>query len=273
MVYASANLYSGTPLYDQWVLSLFNFIAFFPILFLGMFDRDLEKKYVKQNPQVYAPGPNNEYITNRTILRWVSLVFIHTFIIYYACMPCVTGAGGMTSAFKGLMSKSASDRPGDGEGGDLKVFGTTVYSILIVLLCYKVLYETRSIIIGELPTCTCRKTVGEGWYNRAAYTWWGVSFGSFLFLLFCLYVYERLGTSGGIFGVFAMVTTHMFNKRLVTWVLMILVPLAACAVDVAFKVFSNMFYPSQLQIHAEIQAQNQKKKNNTTPPEDEEALL
>ena len=138
MVYASSNIYSGTPLFDQWVLSMFNFIAFFPILFLGFFDRDLEKDYVKKNPQVYAPGPNNEYITNRTILRWVSLVFIHTFLIYYSCMPCITRAGGMTSAFKGLMSKGDIDHPGDGEGGDLKVFGTTLYTVLMVVLCYKV---------------------------------------------------------------------------------------------------------------------------------------
>lgn len=263
MVYASSNVFSGTPLFDQWVLSMFNFIAFFPILFLGMFDRDLEKDYVRKNPQVYAPGPNNEYITNRTILRWVSLVFIHTFLIYYTCMPCITRAGGMTSAFKGLMSKSDTDHPGDGEGGDLKVFGTTLYTVLMVVLCYKVLFESRSLVYGEFPACTCRKNVGEGYLNRLAYSWYGVTFGSFIFLLLALYGYEQIAKKMVDLIPFVMVATHMYNKRAVTWLLILVVPIIACGIDVAFKLFSNMFYPSQTQIHIEIQATKPTNKKNT----------
>ena len=43
VAFGAKSLYSGTPLYDQWVISMLNFVAGFPILFLGMFDRDLEK--------------------------------------------------------------------------------------------------------------------------------------------------------------------------------------------------------------------------------------
>lgn len=254
ILYNFQNHFSGTPVFDQWVLSMFNFIAFFPILFLGLFDRDLNKEYVKRNPQTYAPGPNNEYITNRTILRWISLVLIHALIIFYGTMPSVTHQGGMNSAFTGLMKGKNKDRPGDGEGSDIKVFGTLIYSILIVVLIYKVLFECRSLIHGKFPLCTCRNNVGEGFWSRLAYTWQGATSGSFLFLLAFLYVYELLAKQLSLFSPFIAVTTHMFNHRAVSWLLMIVVPIAACAIDVAIKVFSNMFYPTQIQIHAEIQA-------------------
>jgi len=256
ILYNIQNHFSGTPVFDQWVMSGFNFIAAWPILFLGLFDRDLNKEYVKRHPETYAPGPNNEYITNRTIFRWIFLVLIHALIIFYGTMPSVTQQGGMNSGYMGLMKGSNKDRPGDGEGSDIKVFGTLIYSILIVVLVYKVLFECRSLIHGKFPSFTCRKNVGEGFGSRLAYTWVGVSYGSFLALLFFLYGYGYLARFKSLVALvdYVGVTVHMFNNRSVSWMLMLVIPIAACAVDVAMKVFSNMFYPTQIQIHAEIQA-------------------
>ncbi len=61
---------------------------------------------------------------------------------------------------------------------------------------------------------------------------------------------------------FVMVATHMYNKRAVTWLVVLAVPIIACGIDVAFKLFSNMFYPSQTQIHIEIQAKELANKKN-----------
>jgi hypothetical protein len=46
--------------------------------------------------------------------------------------------GGVTSAFQGLMGNADKDTPGDGEGGGLKVFGTTIYSQVIFVITFKV---------------------------------------------------------------------------------------------------------------------------------------
>ena len=46
--------------------------------------------------------------------------------------------GGVTSAFLGLMGNWNRDVVGDGEGGDMKVFGTTIYSQLIYVVTFKV---------------------------------------------------------------------------------------------------------------------------------------
>ena len=41
----------------------------------------------------------------------------------------------------------------------------------------------------------------------------------------------------------------------VNWISMTFIPIAGMAYDVCWKVFSNMFYPTQTQIHTEIEAQ------------------
>ena len=139
IVFSAKALHSGTPLYDPWVIAVFNFVGgSLPIIFMAVFDRDLPRDYVMQHPQVYASGPDNEYLSLRMTLRWVALTFIQVFTIYYfAALPLQLG-GGVTSAFDGLMGNHDRDVPGDGEGGDLKVFGTTIYSQLIYVVTFKV---------------------------------------------------------------------------------------------------------------------------------------
>lgn len=77
ILYNTQTLFSGTTLYDQWILSGFNFVIFFPIFFLGMFDRNLEKAYVRKNPGVYKATQQKEVIAPRVLLRWFLTVFVY----------------------------------------------------------------------------------------------------------------------------------------------------------------------------------------------------
>lgn len=132
-------LHSGTPIFDPWVIAVFNFVGgSLPIIFMAVFDRDLPRSYVTSHPEVYKSGPNNEPLSRRMILRWVFITIIQTFTIYYFTAPALSLGGGVTSAFKGLMGNWGRDIPGDGEGGDLQIFGTTVYSNLIYVVTLKV---------------------------------------------------------------------------------------------------------------------------------------
>jgi hypothetical protein len=69
----------------------------------------------------------------------------------------------------------------------------------------------------------------------------------------------RLGASS--FSDFVDVAMHVFQRRLMTWMLILLVPTAAIVLDVCGKVYSNFYYPSQTQIHIEIQAQERREKS------------
>jgi len=122
-------------------------------------------------------------------------------------------------------------------------------------LLVQVFYETKSIINGEWPAFTCRKGVGEGWPNRLAYTWIGIWWLSIGFTFFFFYVYSIIGLGGAsTFSQFTYVAMHTFNRRAISWMSIILVPVSACVFDVTGKLFSNLYYPTQTQIHMEIQA-------------------
>ena len=139
MIFTGKCLYSGTMLFDSWITSVFNFVGgSVPIVFMAFFDRDLPRDYVLRNPEVYASSQNNEFLSLRMTIRWVVLTGIHTVTIYYLSAPILDLGGGVSSAFLGLMGNWGRDVPGDGEGGDLQVFGTTIYSQLIYVVTFKV---------------------------------------------------------------------------------------------------------------------------------------
>jgi len=261
------TLYSGQPLFDQWVISSLNFVAGFPILFYGMFDRCLDKDYIRRNPEVYQASRENELITNRVLLRWILLTFMHLFVIYYGTVHLLTNGGGVSSAFKGLMVFGDPDFPGEGEGGDLQSVGTVTYTCLIFTLALKILYESKSVINGEFPPFTCSKNSGEGFANRIAYTWLAQTVGSILFYYFFLFMYHLIGANSGPgdFSNYVSVPNHVMSRRSVNWLIMIVVPVAAMAFDLFGKVFSNMYYPTQTQIHIEIEAKERAlaKQNNS----------
>jgi magnesium-transporting ATPase (P-type) len=218
IVFSGQTVFSGTPLFDEWVISVLNFICAWPIIMLGLFDRCLGADYVLRHPEVFKATRNNEVMSMRLRIRWVGLVFVHIFAIYYLSVPPHQAGGGYTSAWAGLMS--SKDNIGDGEGGDLKSVGVVAFTNLIVLLGYKVredcktlwgpsilkqhcsnttdrndvgvqvLYEGKSLVHGIWPAFTCRKDVGEGFFSRVGYTWVGVGWLSFIFYAFFISVYN-----------------------------------------------------------------------------------
>merc|ERR1712238_423316 len=122
----------------------------------------------------------------------MGLVWVHALIIFLFSNAILGNVGaGMSSAFKGLMYNANCH--GDGEGDNVKVYGTVMFVGFIWILAFKVLFESSSIIHGVWPAFTCRKNVGEGFLNRVAYTWYGVIFLSILFTLGLLYLYQIVG--------------------------------------------------------------------------------
>lgn len=138
IVFNAETVYSGTPLFDEWVIAMLNFVAGIPILVLGLFDRCLEKDYVRKNPEVFQATRNNELITRRVLIRWIIITFAHVFVLYYCIVPQLSEGGGMTTAFGGLMKGADSDTPGEGEGGDLQSVGTVVFTCMVLILAFKV---------------------------------------------------------------------------------------------------------------------------------------
>lgn len=247
ILYTSRTVYSGTTFFDEWLIAMLNFVAAWPIITIGLFDRCLSKEYVRANPQVFRASRENELITTRVLMRWIILVFVHVFMLYFLIVPSMSFGAGQTEG------RSRESRPGNGEGADLKSVGTVTYTCMILVLAYKVLLEARSWVHGRWPAWWNWKT--EGILSRMAHTWIGVFFLSIGFYAFAIGIYQLLGRSGASdFVLFVDTPIHVFTQY-TSWLLVALVPWACIFFDLFGKVMGNLWYPTQTQIHLELQSQ------------------
>jgi hypothetical protein len=108
---------------------------------------------------------------------------------------------------------------------------------------------------GKWPPFTFRKDVGEGFLSRLPYTYLGVFLLSIAFYLVCISLYQLVGLGGpSSFAGFTLTANHVLGTRSLSWILILFVPIICMIFDVSGKVFSNMFYPTQTQIHLELEA-------------------
>jgi hypothetical protein len=192
-------------------------------------------------------------------MHLTSFYFVSLCLVFYGQMHALSSNG--SSAFSGLMWNKAVI--GDGQINDLQSVGTIMYTSLIFLLLIKVMYETRSIINGKWPTAflyCCNRNVNSkdgGFLSRIPYTWYGIIWGSIFFWFLALFLYCEASKYGGAemetFFVMVDVAPHVFGTSSLAYLMVLFIPIAGIAVDVSVKVFSNMFYPSQTQIHREME--------------------
>ena len=64
------------------------------------------------------------------------------------------------------------------------------------------------------------------------------------------------------FSAFSGGLTHTLGLRSIAWMSLIIIPTIAMAIDVVGKLFGTMYYPSQTQIHIEMQSVEVSKKKS-----------
>jgi hypothetical protein len=112
--------------------------------------------------------------------------------------------------------------------------------------------------------------VGEGFLSRLPYTYIGVTVFSTAFFLVCISLYQLVGRKGASqFSAFTLTANHVLGTRSMTWILILFVPIIGTIFDVCGKMFSNMFYPTQTQIHLELESREKTlaKRRGMTRPE------
>jgi len=182
VVYAYSSVYSGTALFDVWIMAAFNFVCAVPIMMYGAFDRDLEAGYVKRNPHLYASGQAGEDISLGARLRWALITIVHITITYSIVTMSLDIRSSMTTS-----NSAYRHHIGDGESNDLVVYGTTMFTTVIFTLAVKILFESRSIINGDVwGLLSCKGDI----LGRLPYSWIGVTCLSILFYFGFMYGYE-----------------------------------------------------------------------------------
>jgi len=118
--YLFVSGFSGTSLYEDNMLAGYNFFLGLPILFLGLFDKDVTATYVMNHPKMYTSGRHNLDLNLSQTIKWIFKACYDGVLVYFACFAA--------SSF------SAADH----DISSFYVYGMTVYSVLILTMDLKV---------------------------------------------------------------------------------------------------------------------------------------
>lgn len=124
-IYQGYNGFTGTSLYEYWSGSVINVIfCALCIIFLGMFEQDLQANTLLAVPELYRQGQHNEGFNLKKYAWWNFMALADAVIIYYF----VHLAYGM-ALFNDVFVDSS----------DLFAFGQLGFAICIVVINSKLL--------------------------------------------------------------------------------------------------------------------------------------
>jgi len=129
------NGFSGTALYDSWLIMSFNIIfTALPILFVGIMDRDLTPEIILRNPCLYVDGQRKESFNAKTFFGWMVLAIGHSLIIFFVLVFTFNGMIGV-----------------DGRtAGSHVAMGTLAFFVVISAVAIKVTLLANSITMPYL---------------------------------------------------------------------------------------------------------------------------
>jgi phospholipid-translocating ATPase len=89
--------YTGTSLYESWSLSMFNTLfTSLPIIFLGIFEKDLSASTLLAVPELYTKGQRNGGFNFTLYLGWMFMASAEAMVVYF-CMFGLYGQARFTA--------------------------------------------------------------------------------------------------------------------------------------------------------------------------------
>ncbi|KAG7122740.1 phospholipid-transporting ATPase DNF3 like protein [Verticillium longisporum] len=130
--YQRFNGYTGTSLYENWSLTVFNTLfTSLPVIFLGAFEKDLSAETLLKYPELYSYGHRSSAINLWLYLGWTIMGIAESFVIYYITW--------------GVYDKLPFD-----QDTSLYAMGTVPFTVCVVFINLRLLY---------VPTCFFSKTI------------------------------------------------------------------------------------------------------------------
>jgi phospholipid-translocating P-type ATPase (flippase) len=216
--------FSGTSMYDVWLYSSYNaFLGFGPVCF-AVFDKDVRKHMIVKHPELYKTGMCNFDLNQWKMLEAVFLSIVHSLIV--ALFP--------------LLAWNSFD---DGVTNGVYVYGTLVYTCLIMAMFYRIMFITWT-------------------WNR--YTAYALLFSVGLYLLFMAIYGNWLSFA----PYFYAVAWNLFGEP-ITWACITGVPIIAAAFDLLSEYLRLEFSPNVMDLCVEVDYQRHIAKN----PELDDLLL
>lgn len=83
-LYQRWNGYTGSSLYESWSLTVFNTLfTSLAVIFLGIFERDLNASTLLAVPELYVKGQRNESFNIKNYLGWMFMASSSSMVIYF----------------------------------------------------------------------------------------------------------------------------------------------------------------------------------------------
>ncbi|KAK4999785.1 drs2 neo1 protein [Elasticomyces elasticus] len=83
-LYQRLNGYTGTSLYESWSLSMFNTLfTSLPVIFLGIFEKDLLPSTLIAVPELYTKGQRNGGFNFTVYLAWMFMAAAEAIVVYF----------------------------------------------------------------------------------------------------------------------------------------------------------------------------------------------
>lgn len=148
--YQAYCAFSGISLYEPMVQAGYNFFLGLPPVSLGMFDREISSQFALKNPQLYISGRKNLNLTPQKLSWRIFEALVHSMVIFGLPIAVAShyGLNVPLDSTPSNVSKGHMDKHFDGTP-DIYVLGTTHYTCLIIVMQYKILFDTNTI---TLPT-------------------------------------------------------------------------------------------------------------------------
>lgn len=121
------NLYSGTTLYDSWILIFYNvFLTALPIVIVGTIDKDLAQDTILDNPVLYQDGIYSRLFNAKIFLKITIDAICHSLIVFF---------------FVIYSSEKAVDS--DGNSVDYTLIGTSAFYSVVLTASFIMMTYTR----------------------------------------------------------------------------------------------------------------------------------
>lgn len=121
------NQYSGTALYDSWLIMSYNvgFTAL-PVILLGCLDKDIDPDIILTTPALYTEGIFSRRFNARVFIKWTLMAIAHSLIIFFfisnTCQDLIDAKGGSE---------------------DLIMMGTVAYICVVQTASYVIILEMK----------------------------------------------------------------------------------------------------------------------------------
>ncbi|GMJ04749.1 aminophospholipid ATPase 3 [Hibiscus trionum] len=205
--------FSGQRFYDDWFQSLYNVIfTALPVVFVGLFDKDISPSLSKKYPELYKEGVRNMFFKWSVVVVWAFFAVYHSLVFFY---------------FISASSSTCRDRSG-------KMFGlwdvsTMAFTCVVVTINLRLLMMCNSIT-----------------------KWHCISVGGSILVWFVfIFLYSAIMTpldrnDNMYWVIYILMGTSYF------YVTLLLVPVAALLVDFLYLSVQRWFFPYDYQIVQEI---------------------